>query len=316
MPRKHILCVVLVLLAAAGLPALPGLRAVIPAQPPSQPRAEATATADPADPETAIRKLTADYVRAFNAADARAAAELWTEKGEYVGADGEPIRGRAAIEKSLVDFFKSHPKATVDIRVTGIRLLGRQTAMVDGVVKLRDPRRTSLPETQYSALTVLEDGKWRTAAVHEWVPDPGAAGAARFLDWLVGEWTAAGDRGTFTITYAWDRGKSFLYGRYSIVKDGKPVASGTHVLGSNPVGGLRSWSFDSGGSSNTAVWERDGDHWVERAMGTLPDGLEMTAVNVLIPLGPDAFSWQNTERTTDGVPLPASRPVRTTRVKK
>ena len=53
--------------------------------------------------EAGIKAVTAEYVKAFNAADAKAAAALWTAKSEYIGADGEVISGRDAIEKSLAE---------------------------------------------------------------------------------------------------------------------------------------------------------------------------------------------------------------------
>ena len=49
--------------------------------------------------------------------------------------------------------------------------------------------------------------------------------------------------------------------------------------------------------------------------GTLPDTSEVTAVNILIPLGKDAFTWQSTERTAAGSELPDLPPLKVTRVK-
>ena len=40
-----------------------------------------------------------------------------------------------------------------------------------------------------------------------------------------------------------------------------------------------------------------------------------TCVNILLPLGPDAFTWQSIERSVGEAELPGIPPVRVTRVK-
>ncbi len=277
------------------------------------------ATAQPAKAdgaEAGIKKITAEYAKAFNAADAKAAAALWTDEGEYVGADDETVTGRAAIEKSLAELFKEHPKATVDVRVESVRLIGRGTASAEGVVRLTLPGTDPVIESRYSALHVLEDGVWHAASVREWVPDPATEVTPQHLEWLVGDWTAKGEGGELKLTYAWDENKVFINGKYTITKDGKTVSSGTQVIGRNPAGGLRSWMFDSSGTTSDAVWVRDDKRWINDATGVLPDGTEISSVNVLIPLGTDSFTWQTTDRETDGVSLPALPPIKVTRVKK
>jgi uncharacterized protein (TIGR02246 family) len=296
----------LVVLAAAGL-----VRTAEPAGQPAKP-----APPPPAGAEAGVKAITAAYEKAFNAADAKAAAALWTPDGEYVGDDGEAVTGRAEIEKSLAEFFQAHPKATAEVRVESVRPLGRGLATAEGVVRLKTPGDDAVVETRYTALHVLEDGAWPAASVREWVPDPTTDVTPKQLDWLVGDWAATGDGGEVKLTYAWDEGKVFLNCKYTVVKDGKAISSGTQVLGRNPTGGLRSWTFDGSGTTSEAVWARDGDRWLSEAVGALPDGTEITSLNVLVPLGPDAFTWQTTDRAADGVPLPALPPVKVTRLKK
>src|SRR5262245_41069489 len=65
----------------------------------------------PDSPEmAAVRKLAEKFMEAFNRGDARALASFWTDDGEYIDPDGDTIRGRAAIEKDYVAFFKQNPK--------------------------------------------------------------------------------------------------------------------------------------------------------------------------------------------------------------
>ena len=303
MYQHRLLLAGLIVVGVTG--AYAGSRLVFPAaavDPPAPPPAPAAnpapqkQTPAPSAAETGVKQATEDYVKAFNAHDAKAAAALWTENGEYVGVDGETFRGRAAIEKSLAEDFKAFPKSSIQIQLTSVRPIGRQTALAEGTVTVKNPGDTQPNETRYSALQVFEDGMWRAASVREWVPDPNVGAAKTFLDGLVGEWSGKGSDGTISITYSWNDTQSFLFGKYSILKDGKTTSTGTEILTRDPVGGIRSWTFDSSGTFCNGLWQRDGNGWVDRAIGVLPNGVEIDSVNVLIPLGPDAFSWQTTER--------------------
>jgi uncharacterized protein (TIGR02246 family) len=262
----------------------------------------------------AVRKAAAAFVKAFNAGDAKAVAALWTRDGEYVGPDGEKVRGRAALEKEFAEFFKKHPKARLEAQIESVRLFGAQTALEEGTLKVQIPG-VERSESRYSVLHVREGDGWRVASVREWVPDPAEAVSLNDLAWLVGEWVAKAEKIEVRTIYSWGADKLTLQCRYTIRRDGKETSSGTQIIGKDPARGLRSWLFDRSGAFGESVWERDGDRWVIDAAGTLPDGSELSAVNILIPLDADTFTWQSVERTAAGTPLPDVPPVRVTRVK-
>jgi uncharacterized protein (TIGR02246 family) len=274
---------------------------------------------DQGQPESAelaaVRKTAEAFTRAFNAGDAKAVAAFWTKDGEYVSADGDSVRGRDELEKTYTEFFKNNPKATIEVAIQSVRLLGRYTALEEGSLKLKLPGDKEPGVSRYSVLHVREDDGWRMAAVREWVPDPQELVSVKDVEWLLGEWAAKGPEAEVRITYTWDEDKAFLRGRYTLTRGGKVINAGTQVIGKNPAGGLRSWVFDSSGSFGESVWSRDEDHWVIEAAATLPDNSEMTAVSILIPLGKDAFTWQSVERTAAGSALPDTPPVKVTRVK-
>jgi uncharacterized protein (TIGR02246 family) len=280
-------------------------------------RAEDQPPADKADtPEVAaVRKTAEAFAAAFNKGDAKAVAAFWTKDGEYVGPDDEPIRGRDAIEKAYAEFFKKNPKASVELHIESVRLVGRFVAMEEGSLKLRLSGEREPEESRYSVLHVKEDDGWRVASVREWVPDPAELISPKDLEWLIGDWTAKGDGGELRIRYAWDEDKVYLRGRYTLKRGDRVLSSGTQVIGKNPGGGLRSWLFDSSGTFGESVWANDGGRWIIEAEAILPDGSDVTAVNLLVPLGKDAFTWQSVERTAAGAELPGTPPVRVTRVK-
>lgn len=305
--------------------ALVGMRTLLPVQAESTPTPEnqiatpnTAAGQQPAAadiPRTGIRTITEEYVKAFNSGDAKAAASLWTPDGEYTGIDGQTIRGQAEIEKLLAADFKARPKIQIEIQVESIRPLSRTTALAEAAVKLKSPGTAAIEETRYSALHVLEDGKWRVASNREWISEPETNADMKQLDWFVGNWTAKGPVGTITLSYSWDETRTYLNGKYTISKDGKTSSTGTQIFRLIPNGGLRAWTFDSSGTYCTGLWTRESNRWIDESKGTKPDGTEVTATNVLIPLGPDSFCWQTTEREANGVSLSPLPPIKVTRVK-
>lgn len=272
--------------------------------------------AKPDSPElAAVRQAAEAFAKAFNQGDARAVAAFWTRDGEYHSADGETFRGRAAIEKVYAEFFKNNPKARLELQVESVRLLNRQLALEEGVAKVYLPGDQEPNVSRYSVLHVREDDGWRMASARDWVPDPAELVTLKDVEWLLGVWVAKSDEAEARITYAWDEDKAFLRARYTLKRGDKVVSSGMQVVGKDPTGGLRSWQFDSNGGFGEWTWSRDENRWVIEATGTLPDGSEVTAVNLLVPLGKDAFTWQAVERTAGGVPLPNLPPLKVTRVK-
>jgi uncharacterized protein (TIGR02246 family) len=258
----------------------------------------------------AIRKTAELFAKAFNSGDA-----FWTAEGEYISPDGERLKGRAAIEKAYAEYFKKAEKAQVEVKIETIRMLGKHVALEEGTLALKYPGDKTPGVSRYSVLHVREDTGWHMATVQEWVPDPSELITLKDVEWLVGEWSAKSDEAEANVNYAWDDAKAFLRGTYTLKRDGKIATSGTHIIGKNPSGGLRAWVFDASGSFGESFWSNEENHWIIEGAGTLPDGSDVTAINVLIQLGPDAFSWQAIERSAGGTMLPGTPPIRLTRVK-
>jgi uncharacterized protein (TIGR02246 family) len=263
----------------------------------------------------AVRKTAEEYARAFNKHDARALAALWTKDAEYVGPDNEPVRGREAIEKVYLAFFKENPKTRAEVQIDSLRLLGTHTALEEGTLKVRLKDEKEPGVTRYSVLHVREGNAWRMASVREWIPDPSELITLKDIEWLIGEWTAEANGIEVRTRYAWDEDHAYIHCRYVVKKGEKVTLSGTQIIGKDPTGGLRAWVFDKSGTIGESTWTRDEGRWVMEAKGTLPDGSEVTAVNIMIPLDKDAFTWRSVKRTAGGVELPDQPLLKVTRVK-
>jgi len=262
--------------------------------------------------EEAIRKLSAELTAALEKGDAPAVAALWTEEGEYVGADGTTVRGRAALEAAYAKFFAKTADIKADVTIDGIRFVSRDSAIEEGVAKMRKGKGTEPATSRYSTLWVRENDRWKIAVLREW-PDEGVT--LRDLDWLVGTWVAKTDGTEVRTTYEWDDNKVFLKVRITI-KDKESTVTATQTIARDPrTGGLRSWLFGSDGGFGESSWTRDGKRWLIEATGVTADGGEMTTTNILTPLDADSFTWQSIDRTLDGEALANIPPVKVTRVK-
>ncbi len=264
------------------------------------------------DDEEAVRKLSAELTRALEKGDAKALAALWTEEGEYVSDDGTTVRGRAALEAAYAIFFAKSGGVKADIAIDTIRFLSKDSAVEEGIAKLRKTKGNERVVSRYSTLCVREDGRWRIALLREW-PEEGVM--LRDLDWLVGTWTAKTAQGEVRTTYEWDEDKVFLRGRIIMKEEGRTMTATQRIARDPRTGGLRSWIFGKDGGFAEAAWSRDGKRWLLEATGVQSDGEEMTATNVLTPLDKDSFTWQSIDRTDDGKEQPNLPPIKVTRVK-
>ncbi len=281
-------------------------------------KAEPTkAPAEPLEPkrsedEAAIRKATADFIKAVEKGDARAVAASWTEQGEYLGDDGTTIRGRAAIEAAYTKAFARNKNLKVEMTVESIRFPSKDSAIEEGYAKSYH-RNAEYPTTsRYSVLHVREGGRWLMAVLREW---PDEAVSLRDLDWLIGTWEAKNDEAEVRTVYAWDARKNSIRCQITIKGKGRTVHALQVILKDPRTGQLRSWMFDDDGGFGDGAWTRDGKRWVISANGVQADGGEVTAANILTPVDRDTFTWQSTERTLDGSELPSIPPTKVTRVK-
>jgi uncharacterized protein (TIGR02246 family) len=262
--------------------------------------------------EEAIRKASDDLSAAITKGDAKALANLWTEEGEYIAEKGTTLQGREAIEKAYAEHLGKDPRTKIELGIDSIRFVSRDSAVVEGHARSQRGNTGQPSNSRYSALRVRENGNWLIALLREW-PDEGTT--LRDLDWLIGTWTAKTDGSEISTTYEWDEAKKFIHCRFTIKKKDSLVF-GTQFIGKDPrTGNLRSWLFEGGGGFGEAQWSWDGKRWLQDATGVEADGDEITATNILMPLGKDSFTWQSVNRTENGESVPDIHPIKVSRVK-
>jgi uncharacterized protein (TIGR02246 family) len=263
----------------------------------------------------AIEKLTKDMIQAFDKRDAAAISAFWTEQGEFIRNDEEPIRGRAAMQQGYEEFFKTlKGKPTLEIQFDALRFPSANMAAAEVTLQVKNDEGKITASTWQDIALVREGCQWKLALVREWDRDIGLDVNLNELGWLIGTWQAVTPDRNVTITYEWDDNKAFIRGEF-IVKEGADVIeSGREIIGKdNAQGVIRGWVFQSDGGFGEGLWTREGRTWSVDVHGVASDGRQLTATTIYIHVDPNTFTWQAVNQAFDGVPVPDTQPVKVTR---
>lgn len=120
-----------------------------------------------ASPQAAVLASAEAFVEAFNRGDAAAVAAFWTADGSLIDASGVVFQGRKAIEAMYAAMFEKHPGARIELAVARIEFPTAAVAVEDGFARVVSDAAGTSGVGRYTAVHVLEDGRWRMAAVRE-----------------------------------------------------------------------------------------------------------------------------------------------------
>lgn len=264
-----------------------------------------TATGRPND-EKAIRAADESFIRAYNAADSKAIAELFAEDAEAVEGDGEPVRGRKAIASLFAAIFEDSPGAKLEITTDSLRFLGPDAALETGRTSLTPTPGERPVVSRFTVVYVKRDGRWVQSYVrehsetlvppHEHLKD---------LEWIVGEWVEEARDAVVSMSCRWSDDKNYLLRDFSIQVLGRPALSGTERIGWDPLTKqFRSWVFDSNGGYGEGHWTRRGNEWVIKSSGVREDGRRVSSTQILTLAGPHSARWMVVDRTLGGKAVP------------
>jgi uncharacterized protein (TIGR02246 family) len=265
----------------------------------------------------AIDQLTKQMIEAYNKRDAVLVAANYTADAEHIRNDGEPIRGRAEIEKGYAEFFRTlKGKPTLEIHTDKLRFPSADTAFLEVTLRLKNEDNEAIGSSWRNTLLVREGGQWKVAMVNEWDRDTGLDASLNELEWLIGTWHAASKDREVTLVYEWDLSKAFIRGQYTVKESDKVIESGRQMIGKDPAeGAIHSWVFQSDGGFGDGFWTRDGQKWTVGVSGVTPDGRELSATAVYLRIDADTFVWQAVEQTIDGEPVADTQPIKVTKEK-
>jgi uncharacterized protein (TIGR02246 family) len=259
---------------------------------------KARPAADHSADEAAIRANIAQFVKAYNAGDAKAIAALFTPDGEAWDKEGNEAEGREAVAKTFAKIFEATPERKLEVFVDSIKFIGNDLAWETGTTKETTEPNEPPDYDRYTVLHVRRDGKWQMAlARDEEGPAPTAHEQLRQLGWLVGEWIDDGGSAVVRSKCRWSEDKNFLLQDFKLQVNGREAMDVTQRIGWDPVAKrIRSWVFDSEGGFGESLWTRDDDTWIIRATGVRPDGTTASATNFLMQSGNDGYVFRSTDR--------------------
>ena len=67
---------------------------------------------------------------------------------------------------------------------------------------------------------------------------------------------------------------------------------------------IKSWVFDTEGGFGCGQWSRNGNEWIIKSTGIMPDGRTATATHVLTRVNPQTARWASVERTVGDQVVP------------
>jgi len=151
---------------------------------PTEKKAPAPTQSNPS--EAAIRATAEAFIKAFNAGDAKAVANLWTPNGTVADEQGNVVKGRKAIEEEYAALFKAHPTARMQVAIKSIDFPTPTTAVEDGMTQVVTTDNDPPAASRYTVVHVQEDGKWLMAGVREsTIPVASNFAQLQELGWLV-----------------------------------------------------------------------------------------------------------------------------------
>ncbi len=268
--------------------------------------------------EAAIRATAVAFVKAFNKGDAKAIASMWMSDGTLADDEGRLIKGRKAIEDEYAALFKAHPTARMEVSVQSVEFPTPTMAIEDGISQVLTRDSAPPSAARYTAVHVLEDGKWLIATVRETaLAVPSNYHRLQELGWAVGTWESNSENIRRRFRLRWIANKNFLERDFTVEQDGLLSTSGTQVIGWDPRSQqIVSWTFDSTGGYSTARWLPLPDGWRIESEGVSADGLPTSSKDrvVHVPGDDNVFGYSSLDRRVGDRRLPDHREVAFDRV--
>ena len=223
-------------------------------------------------PVAAIRTASQAYMAALQAGDVKAVMDAWTPQGTFVDASGQVHLAREMAAREFSAKQAAAEARELQAHETAIRLTTPDVAI-----------EQSAPggDASFMAIWVKHEGRWRL----DYLREIGGASAATAnpledLEWLIGKWQAGGDGPAATLEAKWIDDKRFIVQKFQVQRPDGETFRMEQRIGWDPASEqIRSWLFRSDGGFEEGIWSREGDVWVVKKAGVLPDGQTTSTVN-------------------------------------
>ena len=257
--------------------------------------------------DSEIRANVEAFVKAYNAGDAKAVANLFAPEAQTIDEDGETTQGRKAIEKRVAGTFAESPRRAHQARrrIHSLHRVG--IAIETGKSTVTPSPGGTADVSRYTVVHLKSpDGKWLIGFVRE-TEETELTNSERLkpLGWLIGDWVDESPDSVVITSCKWSDNKNFLLSDINIRVQGSNAMHLTQRIGWDPLTKqIKSWLFDSEGGYGESFWTRDRDRWVVKAAAVRRDGTTASMTNIYTPTGKDSYTWQTTDRVVAGEVLP------------
>ncbi len=260
------------------------------------------------EPKEEIRKLLTEIEEKFNQRDAKGLAACWTPGGDFGTHTGDRFEGRDNIEKAFQESFSAHKKSSLQIHVLSLRIVKEGLAIVDVIPEMKPQTTTLAGEPNLNLVLVKRDGRWLVESAREIRSVPSQVQHLKDLEWMVGDWasdTSPQSGVSLHSTCDWTDQRAFMIRKFTVEGKSGVIHSGTEIIGWDPrASRIRSWIFDSNGGFGENVWVQDGNRWLIKYSGTLLNGNQVSATNIIKIVDPNTLEIQAKDRTADGEQQP------------
>jgi uncharacterized protein (TIGR02246 family) len=249
--------------------------------------------------EKAIRQCSENWVKAFNSGNVADLVGCFAENAELVDENGTAYTGRAEIKELFTQFFQKFPGSRIDIKIEGIHFVGPNLAVEDCVHVVKSKEDASEVRHRYVCVWSRQGKDWQLCSAREYADEGSLTPHDRLqpLAWMIGDWVDEDSDSVVAMSYRWSKDKNYILCDYNVQLKGKKVLDATQRIGWDPLTRqVRSWVFDSDGGYGQGAWTRDGNRWIVKSTGVLPDGSTGSATFTITPQGKDRFVWKSTDR--------------------
>jgi len=264
---------------------------------------------DGQSPKPEIRKLLAALEDSFNRGDAQGVAACWTPNGDFVARTGERTEGREQLQKGFQESFAAHKNSKLRLLILSLRTVADGVVLVDAIADVTPAAASPAGEPGFSLVLVKRQDRWWIESARETTSrGPAPVKHIKDLEWMVGDWAdEAPPPGGLSLhsTCGWTDNRAFLIRKFTVEGKSGACHAGTEVIGWDPrARRIRSWVFDSSGGFGENLWVRDGNRWLLKYAGSLADGSEVSATNVLTVVDADTVTLESKDRTVNGAKEP------------
>ncbi len=285
---------------------------VVVAQETRQPTAQTVAakgevktTSGTVKPDAAIRASVAQFVKAYNAHDAKTVTELFLPEAQIVDENDNTIQGRAEIESLFAGVFDETPETKIEVAIESIRFIGTLLAVETGSTTTLPAAGATAERGRYSVLHVLRDGKWSMGLVRDMPAEPTHREHLQALAWLVGDWIDESREGVVKTSCRWSDNKSFLLQEITVRQAGRDTMKISQRIGWDPLTKrFKAWMFDAEGGYGESSWTSTESGWLIKATSVHNDGATTSATNSIEPTGLDRYVFRSADRIVGNELLP------------